>query len=66
MSEGEERRHAHQFDRISGYCECGVRDDGSFVRLKSGTRFRYPPGVNPALDERRIDQIIQAMKEAKK
>lgn len=57
--------HIHRFDPVSGYCDCGVRDDGSYVRPTSGRRLRHAHGVIPALDEQRIDQIIQDMKAAR-
>lgn len=55
--------HIHRFDPTSGYCNCGVRDDGSFVRLSSGRRLRPARGTIQALDEQRIDQVITSMKE---
>ncbi len=56
--------HSHHFDRLSGYCDCGLRDDGSYMRPTSGNRLRPAHGTIAALDEARIDQIIHDMKAA--
>ena len=54
--------HSHRFDQISGWCSCGLRDDGRLL-IRSDI-VRQAPGYQPALQDRLIDQTIQTMKDA--
>lgn len=38
--------HKHTFDELSGWCECGTRDDGTVVSLMTGKVIKHPPRLN--------------------
>ena len=49
--------HTHHFDPISGWCNCGYRDDGRLIS-KTGEVFR--PGPNYTLQQ--LEQFRQKAK----